>query len=422
MAGGSIAVMNATRKGRIWLWLGVFVVVVFVLVVLAGQTRRQPAPQVLVSTVTRENLSSSISSNGKIEPIEPHTLQAKLTTFVEKTLVVEGHAVGRGQLLLTLDTSELRAELARAREELVAAEHELRVAQAGSRADEMAQLEGDLHKMEVELAQLRQERDVLARLLAQQAATRQELDQNKFQLDRTEAELRSLEQRRGELARQGSLNVESATLRVQRARAAISRLEEKIQWAQVTVPVAGLLYSLPVRAGNFVREGDALAELADLRQVRVRAFVDEPELGSLAENQEVEITWDAYPGRIWTGRVEQTPKSVVARGTRTVGEVLCSVDNEDLRLLPNVNVNVRIMVRKLTGALVVARAAVRMEGAGYYVFTVEGDRLRKRKINVGAASATQYEVLEGLVEGNRVALPGEAELRDDLVVRGVEQR
>ena len=74
--------------------------------------------------------------------------------------------------------------------------------------------------------------------------------------------------------------------------------------------------------------------MTDLRHVRVRAFVDEPDLGSLEPNQNVSVTWDAKPGLTWTGHTEQVPKQVVARGMRSVGEVLCSVDNDQLELLP----------------------------------------------------------------------------------------
>ena len=95
-----------------------------------------------------------------------------------------------------------------------------------------------------------------------------------------------------------------------------------------------------------MKVGDTLAEMADLRHVRVRAFVDEPDLGWLEPNQDVEVTWDAKPGQTWTGRTEEMPKEVVSRGMRSVGEVLCSVDNDKLELLPNINVEVRILVER----------------------------------------------------------------------------
>jgi HlyD family secretion protein len=183
--------------------------------------------------------------------------------------------------------------------------------------------------------------------------------------------------------------------------------------------VDGTLFALPVRLRDFVRTGDVLAEVADLSHVRVRAFVDEPELGSLEAGQAVEITWDAAPGRTWSGRTEQIPKAVVARGSRSVGEVLCSVENAKQDLLPNTNVNLLIRVRERSNALVVSRGAVHVEGNKRVVYVLEGDRLRRREVRVGIASATKFEVLDGLSEGQRVALPGDVILRDGLEVRAV---
>jgi RND family efflux transporter MFP subunit len=175
-----------------------------------------------------------------------------------------------------------------------------------------------------------------------------------------------------------------------------------------------------VKQGDYVNTGDVLAEMADLRQVRVRAFVDEPDLGALSQSQPVEINWDARPAQVWRGKVEQVPKQVIPRGTRSVGEVLCSVDNDKLELLPNVNVSVHILVSDRPGALAVPRAAVRYDNGQHYVFLFSEGVLHRRNISVGAASAVKYEVLSGLSQGDRVALPGETELQDGMQVQAAE--
>jgi len=410
--------MNWSAKKWFWLVLAGIVATVILLVKLSG---RQPVPRVAVVQVVRENLNATISSNGKVEPITPYSLRAQFPTFVEKVLAVEGQAVTRGQLLLTLVADDVHAELDRAREQLVAAQDSLRAARAGGRADEAAQLESDLRKAEIERERLRRERAALERLVAQQAATKEELRQNQAALDRAEADWQRLQSAREEFIRRTRLEVERAALLVEHSRSEIRSLEDKVRSARVTAPVDGTLYSLPVHARDFVKVGDLMAELADLHRVRVRAFIDEPELGGIEPDQTVEITWDALPSRTWEGRTEQIPKQVVPRGTRSVGEVLCSVANDKLELLPNININVRIHLRERRNALVVPRGAVRIEGTHRYVYMVGngglGTRLHKREIKVGIASATKYEVLEGLSGGETVALPGEIELRDDMAVR-----
>jgi HlyD family secretion protein len=149
----------------------------------------------------------------------------------------------------------------------------------------------------------------------------------------------------------------------------------------------------------------------------VRAFVDEPDLGSLAQNQSVQVLWDAIPNRIWNGKVEQVPKQVVARGSRSVGEVLCSVDNDKVELLPNVNVEVRILVHEQRAVLVIPRGAVRYDQGQHFVFAFDGDVVHRRDIKVGVAGADKYEVLAGLNLDDKVALPGEVDLRDGMKVR-----
>ncbi len=389
---------------------------------LVALDRRAPVPSVPAVRVARENLNAVVSSNGKVEPIEPYPVRARVATFVERVIAVEGQTVKRGQLLMTLNSVGVSADLARAREELVSAQDQLRAARAGGRAEELAQLESDTRKTDAELARLRRVRDALGRLLDKQAATREELDQNKLALERAEAESRLLHQKREELARRSRLDAERAGLLAEQARNEIRSLEEKIHSAHVTAPLDAILYSLPVHTGDYLQVGDMLAQMADLRRVRVRAFVDEPELGLLERGQPVEITWDAVPNRVWTGVTEQLPKAVVARGTRTVGELLCSVNNEKLELLPNVNVNVRIRIRERSGTLVIPRGAVRGEGPTRYVLVVEDSTVRKREIKVGIANATTYEVLEGLAEGDLVALPSDVELHDGMIVQVTERK
>jgi multidrug efflux pump subunit AcrA (membrane-fusion protein) len=177
------------------------------------------------------------------------------------------------------------------------------------------------------------------------------------------------------------------------------------------------VYRLPVRPGEHVRLGDTLAELADLGRVRVRAFIDEPELGSILSGQDVLIAWDALPGRSWTGRTMQVPASVVQRGGRSVGEVLCSVDNRDMKLLPNVNVDVRVRTSNRPMALTVPRAAVRGSDRTRYVFVVRDSRLHQQPVSLGISSTSDYEVLNGLSESDRVALGVDTEARDGMVVR-----
>ena len=414
--------MNSPSMKK-WLWAGLALALLLVFVLVAMSTRT-PAARITAVQPSRENLSASITTNGKVEPIAAFPIRAQLTTFVIKVHAVEGQPVKRGQLLLELDAADARTALARAREQLVRAQDDLRAARGGGRADDAARIESDLRKARDESARLQSEQSALERLLVRQAATQLEVAQNQAALDRARADVARLEAEKGEFLRRATLDVRRQTLLAEQYRSEVASLEEKVRSARVAAPADGTLYSLPVRAGDFVNVGDLLAEMADLRTVRVRAFIDEMEMGALEPTQTVLITWDAAPDRSWQGKTEQIPQQVVMRGTRSVGELLCQVANDPPTLLPNINVNVRIRSRERQGALAVPRAAVQFDGARRYVYVIRsgaltGSRLERREIRVGVASAADYEILSGLKEGERVALPGEVELKDGLEVRVV---
>src|ERR1700674_1097095 len=133
--------MDRRLRNRIVIFLVLAAIVAFVLVRLSG---RQPVAKIAAVTPVRENLVSSISSNGKVEPIDPFVVRAQLDTFVEKVSVVEGQAVKKGQLLLELNVKDVSAQLAEAKAKLLRAEDDLRAAKAGGRTDDAARTGGAL--------------------------------------------------------------------------------------------------------------------------------------------------------------------------------------------------------------------------------------------------------------------------------------
>ena len=410
--------MEKQLRNRIALFLLLAGIVAFILVKVSG---RQPVAKISAMSPVRDNIVSSVASNGKVEPIAPFSIRAQLDTFVVKVAVSEGQNVHKGQLLLELNVKDAASQLSAARARLLRAADDLRSAKAGGRSDDAARVSGDLAKSLAERDRLQHNHDSLERLLAKGAATKDEVAANDLALARAQSEVTRLTAAKHEFEGQTSLESSRGALTLQQTQSDVALLEEKVRQGRIVAPVDGTLYSLPVKQGDFVKTGELLAEMADLHRVRVRAFIDEPELGSLEPNQPVKITWDALPNRSWQGKTDVIPKQVVPRGSRSVGELLCSVDNDKLELLPNTNVNVRINSKERLNVVAVPRGSVETEGAKRFVFVVKSGVgnpvLEKRLIQVGIADATNYEVVSGLQEGEIVALPGDVDLRDGMTVK-----
>lgn len=119
--------MGPALGRRLWLLVGGALLLTAILVFVSG---RGATAHVAVTDVVRENLSSVVSSNGKVEPVMPVSFRAEFPTFVEKVFASEGQQVKRGQLLFQLDDTGTRAELAQARADLASEQESLRVARA----------------------------------------------------------------------------------------------------------------------------------------------------------------------------------------------------------------------------------------------------------------------------------------------------
>lgn len=410
--------MDRKLRNRTLLFLLLAGIVAFILVRVSG---RQPVAKISAMRPARTNIVSSVSSNGKVEPIAPYSIRAQLDTFVEKVHVSEGQNVRKGQLLVELNVKDAASQLAQAKSRLLRAEDDLRSARAGGRADEAARVAGDLAKAQADRDRLQRNQESLKRLVAKGAATNDELATNELALVKAESEVSRLLSAKQEFNRQAGVDTSRGALGVQQTQSDVAALEEKVRQGRIVAPSDGTLYAMPIQTGDFVKTGELLAEMADLHKVRVRAFIDEPEMGALEVGQPVKITWDALPNRVWLGKTEVIPKQVVARGSRSVAELLCSVENEKRELLPNTNVNVRINSKERLNVLAVPRGAVESQGGQKYVFVVNQgvgkSVLERRLIQVGIADATNYEVISGLSEGVIVALPGDVDLKDGMNVR-----
>lgn len=403
-----------TLSRRVWLLLGF---AIFLGVILLYLNSRRPSARVAVVQASRETFRSSITSNGKVEPIMPYSLRAKFDGFVDRVIAAEGKNVKKGDLLLTMDDRDVRAQLDQARSQLASQEDDLRAARAGGRPDQAAKLSADLRSADAERNLIQRQQETLTKLAAQNAATPQELEKNRAALERAEASLDQARKAKQEFEHQVSLDRDRLELLVAHTKTQVNNLEDKANSARVVAPGNGTLYSLPVHAGDFMHTGDLLAAIADLHEVRVRAYIDEPELGQLRAGQTVVVTWDALPGRTWTGKTEILPRQVVALGTRNVGELLCTIENQGMELIPNTTVDVRIEIDERAGALVVPRGVVQIDGTHRYVYRLDGGRLHRTEIRVGLSNATQFEVLSGITEGDTLALPGDTALRNNMAVR-----
>ena len=394
-------------------WLAVAVLIVAALLFI--QNRRRSAIAVRTATVERGDIHSSVVTNGISQPVRYRELRAETEGEVVRVLVEEGTTVLDGQPIAELNQRQVRSDLDAARSALAEAENSLRILRQGG-ADR------DVQELRSQWDAAQRTRDTASadaarneRLYEKGAVARLELEQSRTRLAQAEADFAVLDKKLTQPF--GPEELSRAEARVRASQSALALAESRLASATVAAPFAGLLYSVAIRPGDYVRAGDVLARVGELDRMNIRAYVDEPDLGRVAAGQPVLVRWDGLPDREWKGTVERLPSEIKDLDSRRVGEVLCTLENPQRELLPNMNLNVEIVTENKSNALTVPREAVSGSGNDRHVFIIRDGVLHRLSVKAGLFAPTRVEILEGLKEGDTVALPGEQPFEDSLRVR-----
>ena len=351
--------------------------------------------------VTQQTVVNTESTNGRVEPLMPYQFFSPISTTVKAVYVQAGDVVPAGKLLIALDDVAARAQVATAESAVKAAQAQVDAAtHNGTQAERQAST-AEVAQDKLNRDQAQHDLDAITRLAATGAAAPSEVQAAKQRLASAQSAL--------DAAQQTSQSRYSAP-EIDRARAALDDAEAGLAAAQhieaqtrIIAPTRGTIYTMDAAPSEFSESGKLLLEMADLKQERIRAYFDEPDLGRLAVGQDVEIRWDARPGAVWRGHIERLPASVVQYTTRIVGEVLVSLDDPENGLLPNTNVTVQVTTSSLPSALALPRDAIHSENGAYYVYKVNGDQLKRTAVTIGAPNLTQVPILTGLQDGDWVA-------------------
>ena len=405
--------MSRSRSGLLVLLIAVAAVLIWLV------SRRATPPEVDFAKVTRETLVNTLSTNGKVEPLEWMPARAERAGIVTQVLVVRGQQVAKDQPLVQLDTRVAQADLSKAKAAIEEAKAQQQVLNQGGRVGEREQIDSDLSRVRLDLGNAQKSYQALQRLFDKQAATRQEVDAARQLVDQLQLRIQALDKSRAALVTGTDKDIAKAKLEQAESAAAVA--QTSLDLSVIRTPMDGTVYDFDLKQGAYVNPGDPIAKVGKLDRVRVTVYVDEPDLGKIRSGEVVSITWDGLAGHQWKGVVDKLPTQIVPLGTRQVGEVGCIIENPDHDLLPNANINAAIQASSVQDALAIPKEAIRRQGSESGVLLLQGDRVAWRKVGLGISSYTKTQIVSGLMEGDAVALPSEKVIQNGTKVSPVIQ-
>lgn len=339
--------------------------------------------------VGRASITNVVTATGTVEPVTEVDVGTQVSGIIDKLYVDYNDVVTAGQLIAEMDKVTLVAELQSATAQL------------------------DKSKSEYEYQQKNYARSKV-------------LFEKKLISD-TEYET-------------ATYNYEQAKANYEESQASMVKVRRNLEYATITSPINGVVINKAVEEGQTVAAGFETPTLftiaADLTKMQIIADVDEADIGSVQDGQRVSFTVDAYPNDVFEGKVEQirlgessdsstSSSSSSSSSTVVTYEVVISADNPDLKLKPRLTANITIYTMERNDVLSIPNKALRfiadasmLEPLGLtvenptmqasegkrLVWVEEGTQLKPKAITVGSSNNNVTEVVDGLQEGEIVAV------------------
>ncbi len=325
------------------------------------------------ATVTRGDVSTSITATGTIEPVTKVEVGTQVSGIIDKIYVDFNSEVKKGQVIAELDKTNLLSELTSAKSQLANAQSDL-----------------DYQKSNFERYATLFEKGLVS--------------VNDYETAR--------------------LSYEQARQQIVVQQQNVTKAQTNLGYATITSPIDGVVLSREVEEGQTVASAMTTPTLfyiaQDLTDMRVIADVDEADIGGVKEGQRVTFTVDAFPDDTFEGKVTQVRKEATTESNVVTYEVVISAPNDDLKLIPGLTANVTVYTSEHRDVLVMPSKALRFTpnqnlltknqnvvdntNSKTKVWKFDGKTFTACAVETGISGGTDIEVISGLAEGDKVVV------------------
>ena len=358
------------KIGKKWWIAGAVVAVIVVAWALLAGGKKEEKVSFDTAKVENQNIHTSITATGTIEPVTSVTVGTQVSGIVAKLYVDYNSIVKKGQVIAELDRTNLISELNAQKANLASAQSSLNYQQANFNRYQTLYDKGLVSADDFENAKLK---------------------------------------------------YVQAKEQVASSRESVQRAQTNLGYATITSPIDGVVLSKAVEEGQTVAASFNTPELftiaQDLTDMRVIADIDEADIGGVKEGQRVSFTVDAFPDDKFEGAVTQVRQQATTSSNVVTYEVVISAPNNDLKLKPGLTANVTIFTLEKNNVLAVPAKALRFQpneallkkgesiddcDGDHKLWTKEGNVFKAHKVETGTTNGILTEITGGIAAGTEV--------------------
>ncbi len=202
-------------------------------------------------------------------------------------------------------------------------------------------------------------------------------------------------------------------------RARLKKAQEDMDDTQILAPFSGFMGSRTISEGQYVTRGTMLADLVDLDNLKVEAYVPERYIGLMKTGMSVTFRTVSFPDKIFSGTVYFLAPEVDALNRTLL--IKARVDNTDSLLRPGMFGNMQLTVAEYDNAMTIPEAAISFNREGVTVMVVnESDQAELRTIEIGIRISGKAQIVSGLTSSDRVVVEGHQKLYPGAQVTVIE--
>lgn len=329
-----------------------------------------PTFTVRVQPAEVREIPRTLEFTGSIEPWRVVELSAQVSGMVQAIPIEEGQVLKQGDHICQLDSEVVEIEIQADSAELTSASADLARLESGFRTEEVQEMERQVEAEAARLARAQDDWDRRRPLVEQGVVTQSEGTQLETALQEANASLARAKARRALfVAGYRKEDIEVARAKVMLEQAELSDARRRLARYTIDAPTNCVVIERLREAGEWVREGDAVAQLVVLDPLRVQFEVPQIHLSKVVKGQKAIIDVDGFPQGSYEAYVEQiVPRS--GMGTRNF-PILMRLANPDYALNSGLFARIRLQISENIESILVPRTSVLVRGAETVVLVAD---------------------------------------------------
>lgn len=372
---------------------------------------------VSVQTVKSGDIVKANTFSGRTKSSGDTSVTAETVGKIQKVHVTVGQKVQKGDVLLTIDGTDLNKNIEQARVSLETAQRSYESAVGGNVASQINQLENAVTNAQLGYDEAKRNYDMYYELY--QAETITEDQFKKIELSLLQAE-------QGLQAAQNTLEITKnqvipesqklAAQNVSQAQVAYDTAKSNLSKLTITAPVSGTITTSNFKTGEMIAQSAPAFVISNLGTLKVELQVTETDVTKFKQGNKVDVTISDSDIKGTVAEVGKVPNAQTGLYTIDI-----TVDNSNGNFLAGMAAEVKLVAEQSQGTLLVAKNAVFEEEGQKYVYVCKDKLAVKTPVETGLTNVDTIEITNGITSGDVVVIEGLSLISDGTFLYPVEK-